>query len=78
MTAGARGETTVYMNQADLEDWRKHKSNHENTTGNSLRRHRRGGITVSIAHGEILLHVKCTPAPGIVRTVSEWYSVKLH
>ena len=71
MAAGARGEGTVHMNHADLEDWRKHKSNHENTTSNSLKRHSRGGIAVSITHRDVRLPIKCAPNPGNLKMISE-------
>lgn len=71
MAAGARGKRTVYMNHTDLEDWRKHKSNHENTTGNSLNRHSRGGIAVCITHRDVWLPIKCSPDPGNLKMISE-------
>lgn len=71
MAAGTRGERTVYMNHADLEDWRKHKRNHENTPGNSLKRHSRGGIAVSITHRDVWLPIKCAPNPQNLKIISE-------
>ena len=52
MTAGARGETTLNMNHSDLEDRRKHKSNHENPMSCLLRRHNSLVLAGNIAHTE--------------------------